>query len=149
MKCPFCNYSESKVIDSRESDDLTRRRRECLSCEKRFTTYERVETVQMYIIKKDGSRELFDKVKLRKGLVKSCEKRPVSIDEIENVINSIESKMRLLDSTEISSKQVGEEVMNQLKALDKIAYIRFASVYREFADIEDFRKEIQILNRVV
>ena len=149
MKCPFCNYSESKVIDSRESDDLTRRRRECLSCEKRFTTYERVETVQMYIIKKDGSRELFDKVKLRKGLVKSCEKRPVSIDEIENVINRIESKMRLLDSTEISSKQVGEEVMNQLKALDKIAYIRFASVYREFADIEDFRKEIQILNRVV
>ena len=149
MKCPFCNYSESKVIDSRESDDLTRRRRECLSCEKRFTTYERVETVQMYIIKKDGSRELFDKVKLRKGLVKSCEKRPVSIDEIENVINRIESKMRLLDSTEISSKQVGEEVMNQLKALDKVAYIRFASVYREFADIEDFRKEIQILNRVV
>ena len=149
MKCPFCNYSESKVIDSRESDDLTRRRRECLSCEKRFTTYERVETVQMYIIKKDGSRELFDKAKLRKGLVKSCEKRPVSIDEIENVINSIESKMRLLDSTEISSKQVGEEVMNQLKALDKVAYIRFASVYREFADIEDFRKEIQILNRVV
>ncbi|HIH25450.1 MAG TPA: transcriptional repressor NrdR [Nanoarchaeota archaeon] len=149
MKCTFCNNSETKVLDSRESDDLTRRRRECLKCEKRFTTYERVESVPVYIIKKDGSRELFDREKLRKGLIKSCEKRPVSIDEIENVINRIESKMRLSDSTEISSKQVGEEVMNQLKSLDKIAYIRFASVYRDFADIEDFKKEIKILNRVV
>ena len=149
MKCTFCNNSETKVLDSRESDDLTRRRRECLKCEKRFTTYERVESVPVYIIKKDGSRELFDREKLRKGLIKSCEKRPVPIDEIENVINRIESKMRLSDSTEISSKQVGEEVMNQLKSLDKIAYIRFASVYRDFADIEDFKKEIKILNRVV
>ena len=149
MKCTFCNNSETIVLDSRESDDLTRRRRECLKCEKRFTTYERVESVPVYIIKKDGSRELFDREKLRKGLIKSCEKRPVSIDEIENVINRIESKMRLSDSTEISSKQVGEEVMNQLKSLDKIAYIRFASVYRDFADIEDFKKEIKILNRVV
>ena len=151
MKCPYCSFEDSKVVDSRngESGSLIRRRRECLKCEKRFTTYERVESVPVYIIKKDGSRELFDREKLRKGLIKSCEKRPVSIDEIENVINRIESKMRLSDSTEISSKQVGEEVMNQLKSLDKIAYIRFASVYRDFADIEDFKKEIKILNRVV
>ncbi|MEK6947951.1 MAG: transcriptional regulator NrdR [Nanoarchaeota archaeon] len=143
MKCTFCNNSETKVLDSRESDDLTRRRRECLKCEKRFTTYERVESVPMYVIKKDGSREMFDREKLKKGLVKSCEKRPVSIDEIENVINKIESKMRLLDSTEISSKDVGEELMKHIKNLDKVAYIRFASVYREFADIEDFKNELK------
>ena len=148
MKCPFCSHSETKVIDSRESDDLTRRRRECLSCEKRYTTYERVETVPIYIIKKDGSRELFDKNKLRKGLTKSCEKRPVSIDEIENVINKIESTIKSFDSTEISSNKIGEEVMNQLKNLDKVAYIRFASVYRDFADVEDFKNEIKILGRV-
>ena len=149
MRCPYCLNDESKVIDKRNVEGVIKRRRECLKCEKRFTTYERVESVPVYIIKKDGSRELFDREKLRKGLIKSCEKRPVSIDEIENVINRIESKMRLSDSTEISSKQVGEEVMNQLKSLDKIAYIRFASVYRDFADIEDFKKEIKILNRVV
>ena len=146
MKCTFCNNSETKVLDSRESDDLTRRRRECLKCEKRFTTYERVESVPMYVIKKDGSREMFDREKLKKGLVKSCEKRPVSIDEIENVINKIESKMRLLDSTEISSKDVGEELMKHIKNLDKVAYIRFASVYREFADIEDFKNELKKFN---
>ncbi|HLC86346.1 MAG TPA: transcriptional regulator NrdR [Candidatus Nanoarchaeia archaeon] len=145
MKCPFCSYSETKVLDSRESEDLTRRRRECLKCEKRFTTYERVESVQVYIIKKDGSREMFDREKLKKGVMKSCEKLPISLEKIENVINKIESRIRSLDSNEVSSKQVGEEVMKHLKSLDKVAYIRFASVYREFADIDDFKKEIHLL----
>lgn len=143
MKCIFCGHSETKVVDSRENEDITRRRRECLKCEKRFTTYERAESLQVYIIKKDNSRELFDREKLKKGVLKACEKRPISIEKIENIINKVESKLRTLDTNEIQSKSLGEEVAKHLKQLDKVAYIRFASVYREFADIEDFKKEIQ------
>ncbi len=147
MKCIFCGNSETKVLDSRENEDITRRRRECLKCEKRFTTHERAELLQIYIIKKDGRRELFDPEKLKKGILKACEKRPIEIEKIEDVINKIEVKLRTLGVNEIQSKDLGEEVMKQLKKLDKIAYIRFASVYREFEDIGDFKKEIQELTK--
>ncbi len=143
MKCIFCGHSETKVIDSRESEDVTRRRRECLKCEKRFTTYENAESLQIYIIKKDGRRELFSKEKLKKGISRACEKLPIPLEKINNIVNKIESKLRTSEDNEIQSKDLGEEVAKQLKQLDKVAYIRFASVYREFADIEDFKKEIQ------
>ena len=143
MKCIFCSHTETKVVDSRESEDITRRRRECLKCEKRFTTYERPEPLQIYIIKKAGRRELFDREKLKKGILRACEKLPIEIEKIENIVNKIEAKLRTLDANEIQSKSLGEEVAKHLKQLDKVAYIRFASVYREFADIEDFKKEIQ------
>lgn len=145
MKCTFCNNSETKVVDSRESEDVTRRRRECLKCEKRFTTYERTESLQLYIIKKDKSRELFNREKLKTGIIKSCEKRPIPIKKIDEIVNKVESKLKTLNVNEIQSKSLGEEVAKHLKQLDKVAYIRFASVYREFADIEDFKKEIQSL----
>ena len=130
-------------MDSRESEDITRRRRECLKCEKRFTTYERAESLQIYIIKKDNRRELFDREKLKKGILRACEKLPIPLEKIDNIVNKVESKLRTLDANEIQSKSLGEEVGKYLKQLDKVAYIRFASVYREFADIEDFKKEIQ------
>ena len=145
MKCIFCDYNETKVIDSRESDDLTRRRRECLKCEKRFTTYERAESPNVYVIKKDNTRELFDREKLKRGILRACEKRPVPIEKIDSIMTKIETKLRSLSKSEIHSKSLGEEVMKHLKAVDKIAYIRFASVYREFTDISDFKKEIQNL----
>lgn len=143
MKCLFCGYEETKVIDSRESEDLTRRRRECLKCEKRFTTYERAESPNVYVIKKDNSRELFDREKLKRGILKACEKRPVPMEKIDNLLNKIETKLRSLSKNEIHSKALGEEVMKHLKLIDKVAYIRFASVYREFTDISDFKKEIR------
>jgi len=145
MKCTYCNHSETKVIDSRESEDITRRRRECIKCKKRYTTYERPEPLQLYIIKKDNSRELFNREKLKKGILKACEKRPISIEKIDNAVNRIESKLKAFNAKEIQSKSLGEEVARHLKQLDKVAYIRFASVYREFAEIEDFKKEIQSL----
>ncbi len=146
MKCIFCN-EETKVVDSRESEDITRRRRECLDCEKRFTTYERPEGIQLYIIKKDSTREQFDREKLKKGLLKACEKRAIPIEKIDNIVNKIEAKLRTLDDNEVQSRFLGEEVAKHLKQLDKVAYIRFASVYREFEDVEDFEKEIQILSK--
>lgn len=145
MKCIFCNNQETKVVDSRESEDITRRRRECLKCKKRFTTYERAEPLQLYIIKKDGSREPFDREKIKKGIIRACEKRPVPLEKIENAVNKIESRLRTLNANEIQSKYIGEEVMKHLKIIDKVGYIRFASIYREFADVEDFKKEIQSL----
>ncbi len=145
MKCIFCSHSETKVLDSRESEDDTRRRRECLKCEKRYTTYERAESIQLYVIKKDNRRELFDREKLKKGILKACEKLPIPMEKINQVINKVETKLRTLDENEIQSKALGEEVAKQLKHIDKVAYIRFASVYREFADIGDFKKEIQEL----
>ncbi|MBS3167944.1 transcriptional regulator NrdR [Candidatus Woesearchaeota archaeon] len=147
MKCIFCNNTETKVVDSRESEDLTRRRRECLICQKRFTTYERAEDPQVYIIKKDNRRELYNRGKLKGGILKACEKRPISLEKIDIGINKIESKLRTLENNEIQSKLLGEEVAKMLKQLDKVAYIRFASVYREFEDIGDFKKEIQILSK--
>jgi len=147
VKCPFCSNTETKVLDSRESEDDTRRRRECLSCEKRFTTYERVDELPIYIIKKDGRREVFSLEKIKKGLIRACEKRPVSHEQIELISEKITNKFKSFNSTEIKSTNIGEEVMRQLKKVDKVAYIRFASVYREFEDVQDFKKEIQTLNQ--
>lgn len=147
MKCPFCGYLEDKVIDSRLSQDgsTTRRRRECLSCAKRFTTYERVEEALPLVIKKDGRREPFDRTKILNGMMKACEKRPVSLDAIEKAVASLE--MRFIDSgeREIQSTAIGEAVMEELKNLDEVAYVRFASVYREFRDINEFMSELKDL----
>ena len=143
MKCPYCSHSETKVIDSRETEDITRRRRECLNCTKRFTTYERVESVNLVIIKKDLRREPYDRDKLKRGLIKACEKRPVSHDDIEKIVDKIESKLKSLNTTEIKSTIIGEEVMRSLKKLDKVAYIRFASVYKDFKDVKEFEKELK------
>jgi len=141
MRCPFCGYKETNVIDSRESSDgmIVRRRRECPKCKKRFTTYERIET-NIIVIKKDGRRESFDRQKIMNGIVKACEKRSISIEKIEKIVDDIESILRL-KGKEISSKEIGKIVMRKLKKLDKVAYIRFASVYKEFKDVEDFKKE--------
>lgn len=147
MKCPYCFHEETKVVDKRETEDLdvTRRRRECLKCKKRFTTYERVESLDLIIIKKDGRREAFDREKLKRGIIKACEKRPISYEQIENFVDKIEAELRKLKSKEVPSKLIGEKVINGLKKLDKIAYIRFASVYRSFADVTDFQKELKDL----
>src|SRR3989344_1610318 len=147
MRRIFCNNEETKVLDSRESEDFTRRRRECLNCEKRFTTYERAEAPQIYVIKKDNRREVFDREKVKRGMVKACEKRPIPIEKINEALNKIEAKLRMLDANEINSKELGNEVALMLKQIDKVAYIRFASVYREFEDLGDFKKEIQILTK--
>lgn len=145
MKCPYCQHEETKVIDSRESEQLIRRRRECFSCEKRFTTHEKIESAPLYIIKKDNSRELFEREKLKKGILKACEKRPIELEKINEAIDRIESRLLSSKNNEISSTLIGEEAMKHLKRLDKIAYIRFASVYREFKDVEDFQKELKNL----
>ncbi|MDX5633239.1 transcriptional regulator NrdR, partial [Clostridioides difficile] len=131
MQCPYCNYKESKVIDSRHTDlKSIRRRRECESCKKRFTTYEKIETTPLMVIKKDNSREYFDREKIKYGLLKACEKRPVSIDEIESIVVHIENEINKCFIEEIETKKIGEMVMDKLKELDEVAYVRFASVYR-------------------
>lgn len=147
MKCPFCGHGESKVVDSRPSDndEKIRRRRECLNCNSRFTTYEIVETLPIIVIKKDKSRETFDRNKLINGLLRACEKRPVSLSVIEGIVNKIESKIQASLEQEISSFKVGEYVMDELKEIDKVAYVRFASVYREFKDIDNFMDELKTL----
>ncbi|MBI4158669.1 transcriptional repressor NrdR [Candidatus Woesearchaeota archaeon] len=147
MKCPYCNHSETKVVDKRETDDLdvTRRRRECLKCGKRFTTYERVEGIELIIVKKDGRREAFDKEKLKRGLVRACEKRPVPVEQIDKIIDKVEAEIRRLDTKEVRSSIVGDKITKELKKLDQVAYIRFASVYRSFADVTDFQKELKDL----
>ncbi|MBS3133935.1 transcriptional regulator NrdR [Candidatus Woesearchaeota archaeon] len=146
MKCPYCFNEESKVMDKRDTEiNATRRRRECLKCSKRFTTYERIEDLDLAIIKKDGRREAFEKEKIKKGILKACEKRPVSIEQIDVTVDKIEAEIRKLKGKEIQSSIIGEKVMNRLKKLDKVAYIRFASVYRSFADITDFQKELKEL----
>ncbi|MDL0312655.1 transcriptional regulator NrdR, partial [Clostridioides difficile] len=133
MQCPYCNYKESKVIDSRHTDlKSIRRRRECESCKKRFTTYEKIETTPLMVIKKDNSREYFDREKIKYGLLKACEKRPVSIDEIESIVVHIENEINKCFIEEIETKKIGEMVMDKLKELDEVAYVRFASVYRQF-----------------
>ncbi len=144
MNCPYCGYFDSKVIDSRPSPDGTsiRRRRECLSCQKRFTTFEVTESTQLIVQKKDGSKEFFDRSKLLSGLMKSCYKRPV---DAEAVANEIESELQNSLRTEISTKEIGEIVMEKLRALDEVAYVRFASVYREFKDIDTFLSELHQL----
>ena len=147
MKCPYCSHSETSVMDSRDSDDFStiRRRRECENCRKRFTTYERSEMATLIVVKKDGSRQTFDRQKLITGMMKACEKRPVSLDMIEKAVEDIERDLRGRDSIEIESKIIGNLVMKKLKAIDKIAYIRFASVYRQFEDVESFEKVVQTL----
>ncbi len=147
MKCPYCSYYDTSVLDSRDSEDLgsIRRRRECLKCEKRFTTYERVDMVNMFVLKKDGRREQFDRKKLMTGMLKATEKRPVSMDQIEKAVDEIERELRRRESIEIPSADMGEVVMNKLKTLDEVAYIRFASVYRSFDNLETFEKEVKSL----
>ncbi|MBU1975558.1 MAG: transcriptional regulator NrdR [Nanoarchaeota archaeon] len=145
MKCPYCGNCESQVIDSRDAGSDIRRRRECVKCGKRFTTYERIETVNLAIIKKDNTREQYDRIKLKTGILKACEKRSVTNDQVEKMLDEIEKKIMNSKSTEIKSTRVGELVMNRLKTVDKVAYIRFASVYRDFTDLESFEKELKTL----
>ena len=149
MKCPHCRSTDNQVLDTRETPDLksTRRRRECFKCKKRFTTYERVEPKELFIVKKDRRREPFDREKLKSGFVKSCQKRPISHDSIENILNDIELMLRKKKKKEIPSEEIGEIVMEKLKKLDKVAYIRFASVYRDFQDIKSFEKELKSLKK--
>ena len=149
MKCPYCNYEETQVIDTRETENLeaTRRRRECLKCSKRFTTYERVEEAEIVVVKKDGKRERFERQKVLNGMLKACEKRPVSLDKIETLVDEVESDLRKRDSVEVESKVIGELVMKKLKTLDKVAYIRFASVYKEFEDLDRFEEELEKLQK--
>lgn len=147
MNCPYCTNSELKVIDKRESDEKSiRRRRECLKCGKRFTTYERIESADLIVVKKDGRRERFDRDKLKSGLLKACEKRPITNEMVQKAVDEIETELRNEDNIEIPSKRVGQLVMKKLKRLDKVAYIRFASVYREFTDIESFQNELKKLS---
>jgi len=144
MKCPFCGHTEDRVIDSRLSQDgsATRRRRECLSCSKRFTTYETVEEPLPLVIKKDGRRVPYDKNKILAGVKKACEKRPVSFDDMEKTVDRVENRLLSSGEREMPSSRIGELVMEELKSLDEVAYVRFASVYREFRDINEFMKEI-------
>lgn len=149
MKCPYCEYLESKVIDSRPIDDGSsiRRRRECLKCEKRFTTYEQIESVPLVIIKKDGKRQVYNRQKLLNGLLRACEKTPVSFAQIENMVLEIESVLNNSLDREVTSTEIGELVMDKLKDLNDIAYVRFASVYREFRDVNSFMEELSSLIR--
>ena len=144
MKCPFCGFADSKVIDSRPAEDGTtiRRRRECLECQKRFTTYEIIERMPLVVIKRDGSRESFDKVKIINGVIRACEKRPVTMTQIEGLANEIELELRGRLESEVKSEAIGEMVMSRLKDLDEVAYVRFASVYRSFKDINTFMEEL-------
>ena len=147
MKCPNCGFAESKVIDSRPVGDNTsiRRRRECLKCQKRFTTFETIESVSFVVVKKDKTRESFDRMKLLNGLVRACEKRPVTMEQLENAVSDIEQSLQATMKNEISSTEIGELVMEKLKELDEVAYVRFASVYRQFKDITTFRDELNKL----
>ena len=147
MKCPYCGYSESKVIDSRPTEEGSsiRRRRECLSCKKRFTTYETVENLPMVVVKKDGSRQSFDRRKVLGGMIRACEKRPVSLAELEKIADEIEQELQNGMDREVSTAQIGELVMTRLKKVDEVAYVRFASVYRQFKDINTFMAELNKL----
>ena len=147
MRCPFCSFNESKVIDSRPAEEGTtiRRRRECLSCGKRFTTYEIVERLPLLVIKRDGSRQAFDRMKLIGGMIKACEKRPVHVSDLEIIADEIEQELQGSLDREVSSEHIGELVMNRLKDLDQVAYVRFASVYRQFKDISTFLEELNKL----
>ncbi len=149
MKCPFCDELEDKVVDSRmaKEGEVIRRRRECLGCKRRYTTYERVEEILPMVVKKDGRRESFDRTKIHAGLKKACEKRPISTATIEDVTDRIEKRIQEMGETEIESRIVGEELMKELHQLDQVAYVRFASVYREFKDIDQFMDELKTLTQ--
>lgn len=147
MKCPFCGFTDSKVIDSRPADEGTtiRRRRECLACQKRFTTYEIIERLPLVVVKRDGSRQSFDRMKLINGMLRACEKRPVSLAQLETIADEIEQDLQGSLEREINTVQVGEKVMEKLKDIDEVAYVRFASVYRSFKDINTFMEELSKL----
>ena len=149
MKCPYCEHPESKVIDSRESKNgfTIRRRRECLECAKRFTTYEKIEEIPYMVVKKDGRRQSFDAQKLLRGLLKACEKTPIPRNELEEIVEEIESRLQELPEKEINTEEIGQFVMQKLHDLDKVAYVRFASVYREFKDVLEFKKELEKILR--
>lgn len=149
MNCPFCNNYETKVLDTRSTDDgkAIRRRRECIGCQKRFTTFEKLESIPLVVVKKDGSRDIFDSNKIVNGIIKACEKRPVSVDSIERLVSDIEKTFSTKLDKEVTTAAIGEEVMSRLKVLDEVAYVRFASVYREFKDVNTFVKEIEELIR--
>jgi transcriptional repressor NrdR len=149
VKCPFCDDLEDKVVDSRMAKEgqVIRRRRECLSCKRRYTTYERVEESLPMVVKKDGRREPFDRQKILSGITKACEKRPISVSTIEAVTDRIEKRIQEMGETELSSNAIGEEVMRELHNIDQVAYVRFASVYREFKDIDQFMDELKVLAR--
>ena len=147
MKCPYCSYPESKVVDSRHSEDgqSIRRRRECLSCQKRFTTYEKIETIPLIVIKKDENREPYDRSKIEAGVLRACHKRPISINQINQLVDEVETEIFNREEKEIPSRVIGELVMDKLKNLEAVAYVRFASVYREFKDINTFIDELEKL----
>lgn len=145
MRCPYCFKQDSKVIDTRDSEDAIRRRRECLNCGQRFTTYERVAQTSLMVIKQDGRREAFDRQKLMNGIVRACAKRPVPMQAIEAIVDDIEAQLHTLGRSEIDSQRIGQMVMDRLRGLDDVAYVRFASVYRRFADLESLQAEIQRL----
>ncbi len=147
MRCPICQYPDSKVLDSRPAHDgqEIRRRRECLACRQRFTSYERVEDVPLWIVKKDSQREAFDRGKILRGILTACEKRPIALDEVERMVDDIERALRDGHPSEVSTRQIGELVMDRLRQMDEVAYVRFASVYRQFTDIEGFRQELERL----
>ena len=147
MKCPFCGHLEDKVVDSRESreGDVIRRRRECLECGRRFTSYERIDEIPYMVVKKDGTREKFDRQKLMNGLLKACEKRPVSLNQLESLVNEVEYFVQEANDRERSTNEIGEMLMERLRTLDKVAYVRFASVYLDFKDIKEFMAELRDL----
>lgn len=145
MRCPFCNYYESKVIDSRPTDEgqAIRRRRECIKCARRFTTYEKIEKIPLLVVKKNGTRESYDRNKVLSGILKACEKRPVSLETIEKMVDDIEKDLYNSLDKEIPSNYIGEKIMNKLKDIDEVAYVRFASVYRQFKDLNTFMEELK------
>ena len=145
MKCPYCEYFESKVVDSRPTDEgqAIRRRRECIKCNKRFTTYEKIEEIPIIVVKKDGNRQAFDRNKVLNGIIKSCEKRPVTMNEIETIVVDIEKILSNSLEKEVTSVEIGEHIMNKLKDVDEVSYVRFASVYRQFKDVNSFMEELK------
>jgi len=144
MKCPYCTHGSLKVVDKRDSEDAIRRRRECLKCERRFTTYERIEHVDITIIKRNGAKQRFEKDKLKQGLIRACEKR-ISLEQMDNIINNVDRELKRNKSVEIPSTKIGRLVMKHLKKIDKISYLRYASVYQGFEDVEEFREEFEKL----
>jgi len=147
MRCPYCGESETKVVDSREITDQTRRRRECEKCSKRFTTYERVENLDLNVIKKDGSKQAFDSQKIKQSIIKACAKRPITLEEIDRLVEYVEYKVKSFKTGEVSTAKIGAEVMKKLAKLDKVAYLRFASVYKDFKNIQEFEEEISKLEK--
>ncbi len=147
MRCPYCAHPDSKVIDSRESKKgiSIRRRRECESCRRRFTTYEKVEEIPYMVVKKDGTRQMFDRQKLLKGMMKACEKRPIALSRLEEIVEEVESRLQERPDKEMKASEVGQLIMDRLRDLDKVAYVRFASVYRDFRDVQEFKNELDTL----